>query len=38
MKYTIEQLGLILYNNRSVEGVVQNFLDPTISPFRLIQI
>jgi len=38
MKYTIEQLGFILYNNRSVEGVVQNFLDPTINPFRLIQI
>jgi hypothetical protein len=38
MKYTIEQLGFILYNNRSVEGVVQNFLDLTINPFRLIQI
>jgi len=38
MKYTIEQLGFILYNNRSVEGVVQNFLDTTINPFRLIQI
>lgn len=38
MKYTIEQLGFILYNNRSVEGVVQNFLDPAINPFRLIQI
>ena len=38
MKYTIEQLGFILYNNRSVEGVVQNFLDPTMNPFRLIQI
>jgi len=38
MKYSIEQLGFILYNNRSVEGTVKNFLDKSIEPFRLIDI
>lgn len=38
MKYSIEQLGFILYNNRSVEGAVENFLDKSIEPLRLINI
>ena len=38
MKYTVEQLGFILYNNRSVDGVVKNFLDKSIDPNRLIDI
>jgi hypothetical protein len=35
-KYTTEELGFILYNNRSVSGVVSNFL-PKINPFKLIK-
>jgi hypothetical protein len=38
MKYSIEQLGFILYNNRSVEGTVKNFLDTSIEPLKLINI
>lgn len=38
MKYTVEQLGFILYNNRSVDGVVKNFIDKTIDPNKLIDI
>jgi len=38
MKYSIEQLGFILYNNRSVEGTIKNFLDNSVEPFRLIDI
>ena len=38
MKYTIEQLGFILYNNRSVNGVIKNFLDKSIDPYKLIEI
>lgn len=38
MKYSIEQLGFILYNNRSVEGVVKNFLDNKINALILIDI
>jgi hypothetical protein len=38
MKYTTEQLGFILYNNRSVDGVIKNFLDPQIDPQKLIDI
>lgn len=38
MKYTVEQLGFILYNNRSVDGVVKNFLDKSIDTNRLIDI
>ena len=36
--YTKEDLGFILYNNRSVQGVVNNFLPKDINSFRLIQI
>jgi hypothetical protein len=35
--YTNEELGFILYNNRSVKGVVSNFL-PKINPIKLIKI
>ena len=35
--YTKEELGFILYNNRSVKGVVQNFL-PKLNPIKLIKI
>lgn len=36
--YTKEELGFILYNNRSVNGTVNNFIPNTINPFRLIKI
>lgn len=35
--YTKEELGFILYNNRSVKGVVANFL-PKIDPIQLFKI
>lgn len=35
--YTKEELGFILYNNRSVKGVVSNFL-PNLNPIKLIKI
>mgnify|MGYP003704536943 FL=1 len=35
--YTKEELGFILYNNRSVKGVVSNFL-PEVNPITLIRI
>jgi len=35
--YTNEELGFILYNNRSVKGVVSNFL-PKVNPIELIKI
>ena len=38
MKYTIEELGFILYNNRSVNGVVKNFLPTGINPLKIIRI
>jgi hypothetical protein len=38
VKYTIKQLGFILYNNRSVDGVVKNFLDRNIDPKKLIEL
>lgn len=38
MKYTVEQLGFILYNNRSVDGVIKNFLDNTIDANKLIDV
>lgn len=38
MKYTIEELGFILYNNRSVNGVVKNFLPTDINPLVIIRI
>jgi hypothetical protein len=36
--YTKEELGFILYNNRSVKGAVNNFIPNDINPFRLIKI
>lgn len=36
--YTKEELGFILYNNRSVKGAVNNFITNDINPFRLIKI
>lgn len=38
MKYSISELGFILYNNRSVNGVIQNFLDPNMDAIKLIDI
>ena len=38
MKYSVQDLGFILYNNRSVNGVVKNFLDEDIDPHEIIQI
>ena len=35
MNWTIEELGFILYNNRSVNGVVRNFIPKEINPFKL---
>ncbi len=35
--YTKEELGFILYNNRSVNGVVKNFL-PNLDPIKLVKI
>jgi hypothetical protein len=35
--YTNEELGFILYNNRSVKGVVSNFL-PNFNPIKLMKI
>lgn len=35
--YTKEELGFILYNNRSVKGVVSNFL-PKLNPLEIIKI
>lgn len=35
MNWTIEELGFILYNNRSVNGVVKNFIPENINPFKL---
>jgi hypothetical protein len=36
--FTDKDLGYILYNNRSVSGVVKNFIDKTINPFDLIKV
>jgi hypothetical protein len=38
MKYTKEEIGFILYNNRSVNGVIKNFLDKSIDTYKLIEI
>jgi len=38
MNWTIEELGFILYNNRSVKGVVRNFIPNDINPFKLTKI
>lgn len=35
MNWTLEELGFILYNNRSVNGVVKNFIPKHINPFKL---
>jgi hypothetical protein len=37
VKYTNKELGFILYNNRSVKGVINNFID-YVNPLRLILI
>lgn len=36
--YTKEDLGFILYNNRSVKGVVNNFMPTYFNQFKLIEI
>jgi hypothetical protein len=36
--FTNEELAFILYNNRSVKGVVVNFIDDSINPNILIDI
>lgn len=38
MKYSKKELGFILYNNRSVKGVVNNFLSDNINFKKLIEI
>ena len=38
MKYSIEEIGFILYNNRSVKGTISNFLDKSMDPMKLIRI
>ncbi len=38
MKYSIKEIGFILYNNRSVDGTIKNFLDPNMDPIKLIDI
>jgi len=35
MNWNLEELGFILYNNRSVNGVVKNFIPKNINPFKL---
>jgi hypothetical protein len=35
MNWTTEELGFILYNNRSVDGVVKNFIPKRLNPFKL---
>jgi len=38
MNWTTEELGFILYNNRSVDGVVKNFIPKKLNPFKLTKI
>ena len=38
MKYSVEEIGFILYNNRSVSGTISNFLDKSMDPMKLIRI
>jgi hypothetical protein len=38
MNYSLKELGFILYNNRSVDGVVKNFIPKNINPFKLSKI
>ena len=35
MDFTKQQLAYIIYNNRSVEGVVRNFIPKNLNPFKL---
>lgn len=35
MKFTEQQIAFIIYNNRSVEGVVKNFIPKNLNPFKL---
>ena len=35
MDFTKQQLAYIIYNNRSVEGVVKNFMPKKLNPFKL---
>lgn len=36
--YSNQELGFILYNNRSVNGVVSNFIPTDINPYELIEL
>ena len=36
--YSKEDLSFILFNNRSVNGVVKNFLPININPYKLIEL
>ena len=38
MKWKPEQLAFILYNNRSIEGVVKNFLPNDIDGYKMIEL
>ena len=38
MHWSSEELGFILYNNRSVNGVVKNFIPKGINPFKLVKL
>ena len=38
MKYSVGEIGFILYNNRSVKGTISNFLDKSMDPIKLIHI
>ena len=36
--YSKEELSFILFNNRSVNGVVRNFLPTNVNPYKLISL
>lgn len=38
MKYTDDELSFILYNNRSINGVVKNFIRPTWNGYKISKI
>lgn len=38
MNYSKADIGFILYNNRSVNGVIKNFLPKSIDPYKLIEV
>jgi hypothetical protein len=38
MKWSNQDLAFILYNNRSVEGVVRHFISSNINPFKLVNL